>query len=82
MRGDVRKGAQRAADYGKEAGGVLVAMIFYAIVINGLRYGTPGVTGWLKAKFLNQPMQGPPAQAAGNAAGTPSVPAGGPGVSA
>lgn len=79
VRGNLRAGALRAAGPGKEAAGVLVAAIAYAIVINGLRYGTAGVTGWLKAKFLNRPMQGPPAKGA-SAVG--AVPADGEGVSA
>lgn len=82
VRGNLRTGGQRVANVGKEAAGVLVAAIAYAIVINGLRYGTAGVTGWLKAKFLNRPMQGPPAQGVSGAGAVPSVPAGGPGVSA
>jgi len=38
--------------------GAIAGVLAYALIINGIRYGTPGITGWLKAKFLNQPMQG------------------------
>lgn len=36
----------------------LLGLCTYAMFINGVRYGPSGVTGWLKAKFLNRPMQG------------------------
>lgn len=36
----------------------LLGLCAYAMFINGIRYGPSGVTGWLKAKFLNKPMQG------------------------
>lgn len=36
----------------------LLGLAAYAMFINGIRYGPSGVTGWLKAKFLNRPMQG------------------------
>lgn len=31
-----------------------VGMIAYALFINYVRYGWPGVTGWLSAKFINK----------------------------
>jgi hypothetical protein len=55
------------------AGGLL-GLVFYAMFINGIRTGPAGVTGWLKAKFLNQPMQGPSAVPANQPTKTPAGP--------
>lgn len=54
-----------------EVGGLLFGLIVYSLVINGIRYGTPGVKGWLSAKFVNRPMQGlaPSGAGGGGAAG-------------
>lgn len=52
-------------------GGLLFGMFAYALLINGIRYGTPGITGWLNAKFFNKPMQGPAVVGGGGAAPSP-----------
>jgi hypothetical protein len=39
-----------------DAGGFAAGLFLYILVINYLRYGPDGVTGWFKAKFLNQPI--------------------------
>ena len=44
----------------RDAGGLLSGMLLYTVVVTYVRYGRAGWTGWLKAKFLNQPMQGLP----------------------
>lgn len=44
------------ASVGRTGGGLLLGMVGYCLVINLIRYGTPGVTGWISAKFWNQPM--------------------------
>lgn len=38
--------------------GAIAGILAYALIVNGIRYGPAGLTGWVKAKFLNQPMQG------------------------
>lgn len=40
-----------------DGSGFLFGMLAYALVLNGIRYGTPGVRGWLSAKFLNKPYK-------------------------
>lgn len=45
----------------KDAGGFLAGLLLYTGVIVYIRYGPAGWKGWLKAKFLNKPMQGLPA---------------------
>lgn len=52
-------------------GGLLFGMFAYALLINGIRYGTPGITGWLNAKFFNKPMQGPAVAGGGGASPAP-----------
>lgn len=44
----------------RDAGGLLAGMLLYTAAITYIRYGPAGWTGWLKAKFLNRPMQGLP----------------------
>src|SRR4051812_10140503 len=36
--------------------GFMLGLVLYAIGLNYLRYGWPGVTGWLSAKFINEPV--------------------------
>lgn len=38
------------------AGGFLTGLALYTVVTIYIRYGPEGWTGWLKAKFLNQPI--------------------------
>lgn len=38
-----------------DLGGFAAGLLLYTLALNYLRYGPEGVTGWLKAKFLNQP---------------------------
>lgn len=69
IKGDVGGDAKKyAGKLGKLAhvsdpAGAIAGVLAYALIINGIRYGTPGITGWLKAKFLNEPMQGQAANA-------------------
>lgn len=54
--------------------GLFLGMVVYAVGINWLKYGWPGVTGWFAAKFYNQVTlgQAPAApQTAGGATITP-----------
>lgn len=39
-----------------DAGGFATGLALYTVVVIYIRYGPSGWTGWLKAKFLNQPM--------------------------
>lgn len=81
IKGDVGGDAKRyAGKLGKLAhvsdpAGAIAGVLAYALIINGIRYGTAGITGWLKAKFLNQPMQGQASNALAptNGGGTRSV---------
>jgi len=41
-------------DAGEEAGALLLGLLAYALLISYIRGGWPGVTAWLRAKFLNQ----------------------------
>lgn len=41
-----------------DGSGFALGLILYALGLNAIRYGWPGVTGWLSAKFLNKPMDG------------------------
>lgn len=43
-----------ATTVGSQGAAALAGVIAYALAINYLRYGWPGVSGWLSAKFLNQ----------------------------
>ena len=49
----VKKG-QKAAVHG---GSVAVGLVAYAIGLNYLQHGWPGVTAWLKAKLMNKTAQ-------------------------
>lgn len=40
----------------RDAGGLATGMLLYTAVVVYLRYGPAGWKGWLRAKFLNQPM--------------------------
>lgn len=42
----------------KDAGGFLLGLVLHALVVSYIRYGSEGPTGWMKAKFLNKPLQG------------------------
>lgn len=37
--------------------GFMLGLVLYAVGLNYLRYGWPGVTGWLSAKFINEPVR-------------------------
>lgn len=39
-----------------DAGGFLTGLALYTVAVIYIRYGPEGWKGWLKAKFLNQPM--------------------------
>lgn len=54
----VVSGSQRAAVRG---GSVAVGFIVYAIGLNYMQAGWPGVTAWLKAKLMNKTAQPPAA---------------------
>jgi len=41
-------------EIGNQGASFLLGLVGYALVLNYLRYGWPGVTGWLSAKFLNK----------------------------
>ncbi|MFD9837052.1 hypothetical protein ACFW2V_41795 [Streptomyces sp. NPDC058947] len=41
-----------------DMGGFAFGLVLYALVVSYIRYGSKGPTGWLKAKFLNDPIQG------------------------
>jgi hypothetical protein len=58
--GDAKKYAGKLGKLAhvSDPAGAMAGVLAYALIINGIRYGTPGITGWLKAKFLNEPMQG------------------------
>lgn len=59
----VGKGAVKAPIFGKgqkasvSAGSLVVGMMAYALGVNYLQHGWPGVTAWLKAKLMNQTSQ-------------------------
>lgn len=38
-----------------DLGGFAAGLVIYTLMLNFLRYGQPGVSGWMRAKFLNQP---------------------------
>ena len=40
---------------GGDLGGFFAGLLLYTLALNYLRYGSEGVSGWLRAKFLNQP---------------------------
>lgn len=44
----------KASDWG----GFAFGLVLHALVMSYIRYGKEGPKGWLKAKFLNQPIQG------------------------
>lgn len=64
---DLRRRPTRA-----DAGGFVGGLMLYTVVIIYIRYGPAGWKGWLKAKFLNQPMG-----ASGGSGGGSSAPYGG-----
>jgi hypothetical protein len=39
--------------------GFALGIVLYALGLNYLRYGWPGVTGWVAAKFTNRTMENP-----------------------
>lgn len=57
-----------------DAGGFLSGLALYAVVVIYIRYGAEGWKGWLKAKFLNQPMT---SKTDGSVAGKPKTKKGG-----
>lgn len=38
-----------------DLGGFAAGLLLYTLALNYMRYGSEGVSGWLRAKFLNQP---------------------------
>jgi hypothetical protein len=56
----------RAAD----AGGFAAGLLLYTVTVIYIRYGPEGWKGWLKAKFLNQPMDPPGGKAKGHGSKT------------
>ncbi len=42
----------------KDWGGFAFGLIVHALVVSYIRYGKEGPKGWLRAKFLNKPIQG------------------------
>ena len=60
----------RAAD----AGGFLSGLALYTVVVIYVRYGAAGWKGWLKAKFLNQPMS---SKTSSGSTGKPTTKSGG-----
>lgn len=48
----------RSAVGGKDWAGFTLGLVIYALVVSYIRYGSDGPKGWLKAKFLNKPIQG------------------------
>lgn len=42
----------------KDWGGFAFGLVVHALVMSYIRYGKEGPKGWLKAKFLNKPIQG------------------------
>jgi hypothetical protein len=42
----------------KDLGGFALGLVLHALVVSYIRYGKAGPKGWLKAKFLNDPIQG------------------------
>ena len=53
-----------AADAAQRGGGILLGLIAYAVGLNYVRDGWPGVTAWLRAKTLNN-VGNPPAGGGG-----------------
>lgn len=59
----VGTGAAKAPIFGKgqkasvSAGSLVVGMMAYAVGVNYLQHGWPGVTAWLKAKLMNKTSQ-------------------------
>jgi hypothetical protein len=41
---------------GKDVGGFALGLVLHALVVSYIRYGKDGPKGWLKAKFLNDPI--------------------------
>lgn len=42
----------------KDWGGFAFGLVVHALVMSYIRYGKEGPKGWLRAKFLNRPIQG------------------------
>lgn len=42
----------------KDMGGFALGLVIHALVVSYIRYGKAGPKGWLKAKFLNDPIEG------------------------
>ena len=42
----------------RDWGGFAFGLIVHALVMSYIRYGKEGPKGWLRAKFLNKPIQG------------------------
>lgn len=48
----------KAGSLASDGAGFLLGLFAYALLANFLRHGTRGVTGWLRAKFINDPDPG------------------------
>lgn len=48
----------RSAVGGKDWAGFALGLVLHALVVSYIRYGKAGPKGWMKAKFLNSPIQG------------------------
>lgn len=44
---------------GGDVAGFAAGLLLYTLALNYIRYGPSGVTGWMRAKFLNQVPSGP-----------------------
>lgn len=41
-----------------DASGFALGLVLYCLFINYMKYGPPGVRGWISAKFVNKPLTG------------------------
>jgi hypothetical protein len=57
----------------EDGAGFLVGALAYALILNYLRYGWPGVTGWLSAKFINKVTLGKTAAPTGGVSLVPNA---------
>lgn len=53
LKGQVAAGGAKAGSVANDGAGFLLGLFAYALLANYLRYGVPGVKGWLSAKFIN-----------------------------
>lgn len=63
LRGQLSTVGARGGSIANDGAGFLLGLFAYALLANYLRFGVPGVKGWLAAKFINRPtLIGPAAQ--------------------